>query len=122
MRTELGRIDGDLEVVDGLVLVGSVSGSVSVRRGGDFTLAGSVSGDVLVEAGASADLMGMVGGDVRNAGGTLTVQGMVKGALRAEAGATRVDAEAIVEGGIEGPVETVKLSTYVPSRGRGPAA
>ena len=116
MGTELGRIEGDLEVVDSLVLVGGVSGSVRVKKGGSFTLAGQVGGNLTIDPGGVGDLMGVVEGDVTNAGGELTVQGMVHGVLRARAGLTRVDAQAIVEGGIEGSVETVTLSNYVPFR------
>jgi hypothetical protein len=105
MRVEAGRIEGDLEVADGLTLAGMVSGVVTVRDGGELRLAGRVSQTLTVEPGGVAVVVGSVSGDVTNEGGTLTIYGQVGGRLRHVAGLTRLHEKAVVAGGVEGAVE-----------------
>ena len=110
MRTEAGKIQGDLEVTDGLILMGMVQGSVRVGGGGQLRLLGTVSGDLAVEPGGEVELVGLVRQDATNSGGNLTVVGTISGRLYAKAGRTRLDKQAVVKGGIEGDVERVEIA------------
>jgi hypothetical protein len=115
MRTELGTIKGDVDVIDEFALLGVVLGSIRVRKGGVFRLIGKVSGDVVVEPGGETDLTGLVGGDAANTGGVLTVVGVVTGRLLAQAGRTRLDENAVVRGGVLGEVDRIKVTRIDPA-------
>lgn len=110
MRTEAGRIEGDVVVTDELTLLGVVQGSVRVGTGGRLRLLGTVGHDLVVEAGGEAELVGVVKRDVTNSGGTLTVVGRIRGRLYANAGQTRLDENSDVAGGVQGAVERVRIS------------
>jgi hypothetical protein len=100
MRSEHGRIDGDIEVKDDLALHGMATGNISVVSGGMLHLHGMCVKNVIIQSGGSAKLHGMVNGDVINEGGTLEVQGTVQGAVRTISGKTVVSPAAVVVRGV----------------------
>ncbi len=64
----------------------------------DLALNGMVAGDLIVEPGATVTLKGMVTGAVSNQGGNLMIYGMVNGPLHRDGGSTTVDADAMIRG------------------------
>lgn len=100
MRTEHGRIDGDIEVNDGFNLVGMVTGNIRVVSGGVLHLHGMCVKDITVRSGGTAKLFGMVNGNVLNDGGSLEVHGTVLGAVRTNGGKTVISPAATVVHGV----------------------
>lgn len=81
MRTEDGKVFGDVHVRDELEMRGQVTGKVVVESGGRIHLLGQCSQGLVVKAGGQAIVRGMVVGAVRNEGGYLEVLGMVVGSI-----------------------------------------
>jgi hypothetical protein len=100
MIVEHGKIEGNLEVGDGFILHGMVTGTITVLDGGVLELHGTCGRDLILEEGATAFLRGTVSGDVRNRGGRLEVYGAIYGRLYKVAGETVVDHNAIVKRGV----------------------
>jgi hypothetical protein len=94
MRIEKGEIQGNLEIKDEFMLLGTVRGNIRVIDGGVLELNGSCEGDLILEEGATVRLNGTVNRDVYNRGGKLKVYGIIKGSLRKEAGETFVHSKA----------------------------
>lgn len=78
MRTEQGKIEGDLTITEALALYGQATGNVVVADGGNL------------------QLYGMVKGNVVNDGGDLQVFGVISGSLHSPSGTTEVNANAVV--------------------------
>lgn len=100
MRTEQGKIEGDLEVKEPFTLLGMVTGNISVVNGGVLHLHGMCAKSVVVRSGGIAKLHGMVSGDALNNGGSLDVQGTVHGAVRTISGTTVISPNAVVIRGV----------------------
>lgn len=100
MRSEIGRIDGDIEVKENFTLIGTVTGNILVTTGGVLHLHGICFKNVIVRHGGTAKLYGKVSGDAINEGGSLEVQGTVNGAVRTVNGITIVSSTAVVVRGV----------------------
>ena len=98
MRTEQGKIEGDLRLEDSLCLQGMVTGDTHVVAGALLELHGMCCRDLSLEAGAEVLLHGTVVGSVVNRGGKLSIYGVVKGDATTLAGETVVDSNAVIEG------------------------
>ncbi|MDG4755248.1 hypothetical protein O7630_30345 [Micromonospora sp. WMMD718] len=90
MRTERGKIEVPLQVVDELRLQGMAVKAVTVLEGGDLRLHGMACEGLAVAAGGRAVIYGTVDGDVVNDGGYVEIHGVVNGHLREGAGAKTV--------------------------------
>ncbi|BBE51979.1 hypothetical protein OYT1_ch2466 [Ferriphaselus amnicola] len=99
MRSESGKIEGDLEVKEDFALYGMVTGSILVT-GGVLHLHGMCVKNLVVRPGGTAKLHGMVNGDAVNEGGSLEVHGTVSGAVRTVNGTTMVSPSAVVVRGV----------------------
>jgi cytoskeletal protein CcmA (bactofilin family) len=112
VTTEMGSIEGDVEVTEPYTLLGAIRGSVVVKAGGTLTMIGKVAGDATIEHGARAEIAGSVGGDAVNLGGDLAIAGLVEGDLDARAGRTILHDKAKVRGEISGEVRVVSEEEY----------
>ena len=101
MRTEQGKIEGDLVLEDGLQLQGMVTGNTNVKNGGTLELRGTCLRNLFLEEGAEVQLYGTVVGSVTNRGGRLLIYGVVKGDVRTLAGETWIDPKAVIEGKVQ---------------------
>ncbi len=98
MRTEHGKIVGDLHLTDDLKLHGMVTGETVVASGGLLLLHGTCCRNVFVETGGQAEIHGAVAGSVCNRGGQVTVYGTVAKDVVTDDGQTRVEETAQVRG------------------------
>ncbi len=73
MQIEEGTIEGDYELSSELKMLGMFSGDVTVKDGGHLILYGIAAKDIIIEAGGTVEVNGMIKGKVANNGGTLTV-------------------------------------------------
>jgi cytoskeletal protein CcmA (bactofilin family) len=99
MRSERGKIEGDLEVKEDFALYGMVTGNILVT-GGILHLHGMCVKNLVVRSGGAVKLNGMVNGDAINEGGSLEVHGTVAGAVRTVNGTTMVSPSAVVVRGV----------------------
>ena len=98
VRSQRGIVRGDQTIDDELDLHGIVEGSVRVVAGGILHAHGVINGNVVVATGGRADIQGTVNGAVANDGGSLTVAGVVTGAVDPRSGTTDIRPGAIVNG------------------------
>ena len=96
MKVIKERVSGDVMVLEDTLLQGIVTGKVCVARGANLMHHGMIVGPVTLEPGAEASIFGFVKGDVVNKGGDLRVYGTVNGAVKTEAGSTRIDKDAFI--------------------------
>lgn len=96
MRTEHGKIEGDIEIVSELRMHGMFSGKVTVKSGGFLILHGIANKDLVVEHGAVVEVHGMVAKNVINNGGKLSVTGTVIGQVIEQAGETDISPKASI--------------------------
>ena len=96
MKTEYGKIEGDIEITSGIELRGMIKGNAIVKKGGVLILYGMVSKNVVIEEGAVVNILGMVSGDVINRGGDLNISGTIVGNLFKESGTTQVAPNAAI--------------------------
>jgi len=108
VKSEHGKIDGDLRVREEFALHGMITGTVIVEQSGILHLHGTVCQDLILEQGSRVDLHGMVTGNVLNRGGRLRVFGTITGALRHAAGQTLLDPKAVVRGDVIGSTEVLQ--------------
>ena len=85
MNTENGKIEGNVEVLEDFQLNGTITGNATVKSGAFFRLNGVVVGNLTIENGGSSEINGTVNGNVINEGGTVSVAGVVLGAIYGEA-------------------------------------
>lgn len=111
MKTEHGKIEGDLRVGEEFSLFGMVRGSVFVAPQATLHLYGMMCSNLYLEPGSRVEISGMVSGTVVNQGGSLRVFGMVKGGLRHESGETVVHPKAVIKGRIIGPIAPLEESS-----------
>jgi len=98
MRIEHGKIEGDIQLDEELILHGMVTGNITILKDGVLTLHGTCCKNIIMEKGARATLHGTVGGDVLNNEGYLEVYGTIAGSLHTINGHTFVDPNAVVNG------------------------
>jgi len=98
MRVEHGKIEGDLSIYEHFTLHGMITGTLTVKDGGQVMLHGMVSRDLILDPGSKVDLHGTVTGNVLNRGGQLRVFGTINGSIREEGGSTVVEPGAVVGG------------------------
>jgi len=116
MREERGQLNGNQVIAEPVDLWGTISGNVTVLKGGKVYVRGAiyghlnvedggrvhiygnVSGNLTVEKGAKVILSGVLGGDAVNNGGRLYIDNMARvlGRLRKLEGDTQVDPHAHV--------------------------
>ncbi|HEX2972142.1 MAG TPA: hypothetical protein VHP11_07405 [Tepidisphaeraceae bacterium] len=116
MREERGKVIGNQVISEPMDLWGSITGNVTVVKGGKMYVRGAIVGHLVVEdggrvhvygnvsgnlsvaQGAKVILSGIVGGDAANNGGRLYVDnlGKVNGKLIKNGGDTVVDPKAQV--------------------------
>lgn len=96
MRTEHGKIEGDIEIDSQLTMHGIFAGKVTVKSGGFLVLHGMATKDLVVEHGAVVEVPGMVAGNVINSGGMLSVTGTVTGQVIEQAGETEISPNASI--------------------------
>jgi len=96
MKTEHGKIDGDIEITSRLKMHGVFAGNVTIKDGGYLILHGMAAKSVYVEPGAVVEIPGMVAGDVTNNGGRLSITGTITGQLVKQAGETDVSETASI--------------------------
>lgn len=75
-KTILHTIDGSVVFHDEVDVLGVVTGTLTVARGGHVTLEGMVMGDLVVLEGGRADVNGTVMGFVINDGGAVKMRGI----------------------------------------------
>ncbi|MBY5371113.1 hypothetical protein HFO93_29405 [Rhizobium leguminosarum] len=71
------KIDGSIAFERDVRFFGTITGTVTVRRGRSFELFGVVDHDLVVEPGAVAVVHGIVRGALINKGGDVFVSGVV---------------------------------------------
>ncbi|WP_052185112.1 hypothetical protein [Methylotenera versatilis] len=81
MNSENGKIEGSMEILKDFQLNGTITGNATVKSGVYFRLNGVVLGNLTIENGGSSDINGVVCGNVINEGGTVSVTGVVQGAI-----------------------------------------
>jgi cytoskeletal protein CcmA (bactofilin family) len=96
MKTEHGKIEGNLFLNYELVLHGMVTGDIVVDKGGLLYLHGVSGKDLIIQEGGKVYLYGTVSGDVHNLNGDLEVYGVINGHLRTDTGKTIIDKNAVV--------------------------
>lgn len=94
MRKRSDKIDGNLDVIDGLTFHGVVKGDIHVLADGTLNLHGICHGDLYVARGGSVFVVGTVMGNTINRGGWLAVSGSVEGLSITEAGTTLIGPDA----------------------------
>ena len=100
----VGKVSRPLRVDRVVELAGKATADITVAPRGRLSLTGTCAADLRVEADGIAEIGGTVLGSVHNDGGRVWLYGTVKGDLRALAGSTVVDEDAVVEGEIVGSV------------------
>jgi hypothetical protein len=93
------KIDGDATITQDTRLYGLITGSVTVEAGAKLVVHGMVGGDLIVSDGSLVQVYGTVFGDIINRG-DLKVIGKVRGQIRREGGSTRIDPNAVIDGGV----------------------
>ncbi|MCT8871560.1 hypothetical protein [Shewanella xiamenensis] len=82
MKTENGKIEGDVIINDRLQMNGMFTGNVTVENGAHLILNGMATKSVTLKNGGYLEVNGMVIGDIYNHGGSLVVKGVVKGVVK----------------------------------------
>lgn len=100
MKTEHGKIEGNIRVEGNLDLYGMVTGNAFVAPGGALELHGMVCQDLILAEGSVVNLYGTVSASVYNRGGDLHVYGSIGGSLHRQDGNTVIDPDAVIKGSI----------------------
>lgn len=79
MKTENGKIEGDVQVTDALQMNGMFTGNVEVLAGGHLILNGTACKSVTSKLGSILEINGTVAGDVVDEGGKIFIRGVVLG-------------------------------------------
>ena len=103
MKSENGKIDGDLVVSENLRLNGMVTGNIKIIDDAELHLSGMCLGTLNLEGSSSVYVHGMVKGDINNPEGYLHVGGVVKGNVISGTGDTEISSGAVVSGEIISP-------------------
>ena len=93
MKTEHGKIEGDVVVEDEQTLHGIITGNAFIKEGGKLFLHGILHHDLVLEKGGEAYIYGLVAGNAVNKGGRLEIYGTVCGKIIKESGKTDVNSE-----------------------------
>ena len=98
MKTENGKVEGDLLVSEDLNMNGMVTGNITVSNGASLKLNGMCLNNVIVEKSSHAEINGMINGDLINNGGSLDVHGSINGDINSFSGESNVSHSAHVAG------------------------
>lgn len=98
MRSEHGKIEGDVRVEGPMQLYGMVTGNILVASHGSLQLFGTCCGNLTLDAGSEVRIDGTVSGNVLNRGGVLSIYGVVSGKVDTSAGETEIDSKSIIRG------------------------
>jgi hypothetical protein len=114
MRTEQGKIEGDLRLEDSLTFLGTVTGDIHVSSSGFLKLKGVCGGDLSLEVGGEGLVYGVVAGNVDNRGGKLTIYGVVNGDITTSGGETNVEPNAVIGGRVFSAAFSILAAAIAP--------